>query len=225
MAALFADTFYFIALLDSSDARHPQAVAWARQKGVSFVTTEYVLVELGDAFHAPGQREEFAVFNDAVRADAKFRVLPASPGAVCGRAEPVSATPGQALATYRLHQLRGDEGTPSAGGVDGRRAFRAGGVHGFVAVTCSRRRCHGEGGCVLDGGVSFSSSRSGMARFQRQRIEDQEFIPKKFVGAELRETSGKTRILEAGCGWSESFSRGTAQVGKGVAIRLAARNA
>ena len=40
MAALFADTFYFIALLDSSDASHPQAVAWSRQKGVSFVTTE-----------------------------------------------------------------------------------------------------------------------------------------------------------------------------------------
>lgn len=79
MAALFADTFYFIALLDSSDASHPQAVAWARQKGVSFVTTEYVLLELGDAFHAPGQREEFAVFHDAVRADSKFRVLPAGP--------------------------------------------------------------------------------------------------------------------------------------------------
>ena len=37
------------------------------------------MVELGDAFHAPGQREEFAVFQDAVRADAKFRVLSASP--------------------------------------------------------------------------------------------------------------------------------------------------
>jgi len=46
----------------------------------SFVTTEYVLLELGDAFHAPGLREEFAVFHDALRADAKFRVLPASPG-------------------------------------------------------------------------------------------------------------------------------------------------
>ena len=79
MAALFADTFYFIALLDSSDTRHPQAVAWSRQPGASFVTTEYVLVELGDAFHAPGQREEFVVFQDAVRVDSKFRVWPASP--------------------------------------------------------------------------------------------------------------------------------------------------
>ena len=36
-------------------------------------------MELGDAFHAPGQREEFVVFQDAVRADSKFRVLPSSP--------------------------------------------------------------------------------------------------------------------------------------------------
>jgi predicted nucleic acid-binding protein len=79
MAVLFADTFYFIALLDASDASHPRAVAWSRQEGVSFLTTEYVLLELGDALHTPGQREEFVVFQDAVRADSKFRVLPSSP--------------------------------------------------------------------------------------------------------------------------------------------------
>jgi predicted nucleic acid-binding protein len=79
MAVLFADTFYFIALLDASDASHSRAVAWSRQAGVSFLTTEYVLLELGDAFHMPGLREEFVVFQDAVRADSKFRVLSASP--------------------------------------------------------------------------------------------------------------------------------------------------
>jgi uncharacterized protein len=78
MASIFADTFYFIALLDSSDVNHPQAVAWSRQPGVSFVTTEYVLVELGDAFHAPGQREEFVLFQDALRGDTKFRIWAAS---------------------------------------------------------------------------------------------------------------------------------------------------
>ena len=79
MATLFADTFYFIALLDSSDPSHTPSVAWSRQKGVSFLTTEYVLIELADAFHAPGQREEFVVFQDALRIDAKFRVLASNP--------------------------------------------------------------------------------------------------------------------------------------------------
>ena len=79
MAAVFADTFYFLALLDSSDPSHARAVARSRQKAVSFVTTDYVLVELGDAFHRPGQREEYAVFQDSLRADSKFRVLPGNP--------------------------------------------------------------------------------------------------------------------------------------------------
>lgn len=79
MPALFADTFYFIALLDASDARHLEAVAWSRHRGISFLTTEYVLLELGDAFHAPDQRDEFVVFQDAVRADSKFRVVPSNP--------------------------------------------------------------------------------------------------------------------------------------------------
>jgi hypothetical protein len=48
-------------------------------RGVSFVTTDYVLVELADAFHAPGLRDEFVAFQDAVRADSKFRVLPSCP--------------------------------------------------------------------------------------------------------------------------------------------------
>ena len=79
MAVLFADTFYFIPLLDAADPCHTRAVGWSRQKGFSFLTTEYVLIELGDAFNAPGQREEFSVFQDAVRADSKFRVLSSSP--------------------------------------------------------------------------------------------------------------------------------------------------
>jgi predicted nucleic acid-binding protein len=78
MAAVFADTFYFIALLDSADSSHAAAVGWSRQKSLYFLTTEYVLMELGDAFCAPGQREEFVIFQDAVRADSKFRVIPSS---------------------------------------------------------------------------------------------------------------------------------------------------
>lgn len=75
MATLFADTFYFIALLDSSDPSHAQAVAWSRQEGISFLTTEFVLIELADAFHAPMQRREFAIFQDALRDDPMWRIV------------------------------------------------------------------------------------------------------------------------------------------------------
>jgi hypothetical protein len=78
MAAVFADTFYFIALLDSADPSHAAAIGWSRQKSLTFLTTEYVLIELGDAFCAPGPRGEFAIFQDCVRADSRFRVVPSS---------------------------------------------------------------------------------------------------------------------------------------------------
>jgi len=77
MPLLFADTFYFIALLDSADAAHGKAIAWSRQEEVSFLTTEYVLIELGDAFHAVDQREEFVAFHEAIRSEPRFRIIPA----------------------------------------------------------------------------------------------------------------------------------------------------
>ena len=79
MAVIFADTYYFIALLDSTDPSHARAVAWSRQKTISFVSTDYVLVELGDAFHRPGEREEYAIFYESLRADPKFRIVSGSP--------------------------------------------------------------------------------------------------------------------------------------------------
>lgn len=78
MPAVFADTFYFIALLDSDDPSHARAVGWSRHKTLTFVTTEYVLMELGDAFCVPGLREEFIVFQDGLRAEARFSIVPSS---------------------------------------------------------------------------------------------------------------------------------------------------
>lgn len=79
MAAVFADTFFFIALLDSSDPHHTRAVAWSRSKSVTFVTTDYVLIELGDAFHQDDQRGDFVLFYEILRKDPKFRIVSASP--------------------------------------------------------------------------------------------------------------------------------------------------
>jgi predicted nucleic acid-binding protein len=46
--AVFADTFYFIALVSSRDARHKKAVEFSVQNRDSIITTEYVLTELAD---------------------------------------------------------------------------------------------------------------------------------------------------------------------------------
>jgi len=49
MSVVFADTFYFLALLNERDGAHHRAVAASRTPGLALVTTELVLVELADA--------------------------------------------------------------------------------------------------------------------------------------------------------------------------------
>ncbi|MBX7245210.1 MAG: hypothetical protein K1X53_06905 [Candidatus Sumerlaeaceae bacterium] len=45
----FADTFYFLALLNSKDRAHGPAVVLSRKSDLRIVTTEWVLTEVADA--------------------------------------------------------------------------------------------------------------------------------------------------------------------------------
>jgi predicted nucleic acid-binding protein len=76
MKAAFADTFYFLALLNERDAAHQRAVFASRTPGLILVTTEFVLLELADAMCKPGQRQEALALWDVVRTDPAFRVIP-----------------------------------------------------------------------------------------------------------------------------------------------------
>jgi len=78
MRAVFADTFFFHALLDRGDAMHARAIVEARHPQRQFVTTEAVLMELGDALHQPHQRGEFLAIVDMVRKHALWELVPSS---------------------------------------------------------------------------------------------------------------------------------------------------
>src|SRR5437773_292638 len=78
MRAVFADTFHSLALLDRRDPQHAAAIVESRVSGRRFVTTEHVLVELGDALHQPGSREEFASVVHLVKSDPAWKLVPAS---------------------------------------------------------------------------------------------------------------------------------------------------
>lgn len=82
MKAVFADTFYFLALLNARDAAHPKAVAASRTPGLCLLTTEFVLVELADALCRPGQREEVLALWNVVQTDPAFRLVAASGGLI-----------------------------------------------------------------------------------------------------------------------------------------------
>ena len=59
MNAVFADAAYFLALLNARDSLHSQAKAHVTHPPGPIVTTEWVLVEVGDALSAPPSRERF----------------------------------------------------------------------------------------------------------------------------------------------------------------------
>ena len=56
MKRLFADSFYFIALLNERDACHRRAAELSRESGAVIVTTRWVLAEVADALCAPAWR-------------------------------------------------------------------------------------------------------------------------------------------------------------------------
>jgi predicted nucleic acid-binding protein len=78
MKSAFADTFYFLALLNERDAAHKRAVAASRMDGLALTTTEFVLIELADALCKPQQRDEVLALCNVVETDPAFRLVRAS---------------------------------------------------------------------------------------------------------------------------------------------------
>ena len=59
MTPVFADSFYFLALLNEKDAAHQSALAFALGVGRPYVTTHWILTEVADACAHPSKREHF----------------------------------------------------------------------------------------------------------------------------------------------------------------------
>jgi len=77
MRTVFADTFYFLALLDSKEKEHEQAVCAARDPGLRIVTTEWVLAEFGDAYCRPGDRADFISLYHSLTKNPRVKIIPA----------------------------------------------------------------------------------------------------------------------------------------------------
>jgi hypothetical protein len=77
MKTAFADTFYFLALLDTREARHAQAVALSRDSQFHLVTTEWVLAEFGDAYSHPEDRGDFVALYRSLANHPRVKIVPA----------------------------------------------------------------------------------------------------------------------------------------------------
>ena len=75
MKALFADAFYFIALLSESDQAHERAAAFERGTD-RLVTTAWVLTEVADAMSARRDRAEFLGMLEGLRRSPHAVIVP-----------------------------------------------------------------------------------------------------------------------------------------------------
>lgn len=75
MSRVFADTFYFIALLSPDDDAHVEAVEYS-QLIDRLVTTEWVLLELADGLAATPARSCLAATHEALEADGLAEIVP-----------------------------------------------------------------------------------------------------------------------------------------------------
>jgi predicted nucleic acid-binding protein len=78
MKAVFADAFYFVALLNRADQHHSKAAAAARDLRNNLVTTEWVLAEVADALAASASRRLVTSFIRDLSQDPKVKIIPAT---------------------------------------------------------------------------------------------------------------------------------------------------
>jgi predicted nucleic acid-binding protein len=75
MSKVFADTFYFLALLNKNDEAHEKAVAYSANIN-KLVTTEWVLTELADGLASSRHRNMFLQTRQELLADGDVQVIP-----------------------------------------------------------------------------------------------------------------------------------------------------
>lgn len=78
MKRLFADTSYYLALLNPRDSWHQRACELSRQLDADIVVTDYVLLELGNAFSPIPLRQRLRPMIESIRSDSAIECVPAN---------------------------------------------------------------------------------------------------------------------------------------------------
>ena len=78
MTPVFADTSFFLALLGPADQYHDRAAAWSRVLRRALITTEYIVLEVGNSLSRGADRALFVEFIARLRGDPRTEVVPAA---------------------------------------------------------------------------------------------------------------------------------------------------
>lgn len=77
MTSVFADTSFYIGLLRRVDELHPRCIAFDGQYRGAFLTSEFVLIELGNWLAETAQRRVMGEFVRRLHSDPRTTILPA----------------------------------------------------------------------------------------------------------------------------------------------------
>jgi uncharacterized protein len=78
MTCVFADTFYFLAIINAKDFAHRKAVEFSASREVALLTTAWVLTELADGLSDSLHRYAFQHVVNGLRSDPEAIVVPPS---------------------------------------------------------------------------------------------------------------------------------------------------
>ncbi len=75
MTIYFADTFFYLALMNPRDAYHSQVADFAERDAIRIVTTQFVIMEIADALAGSGGRAAFQPLLGTLEQDRRTRVI------------------------------------------------------------------------------------------------------------------------------------------------------
>ncbi len=75
MKPVFADTFYYLALINPADTAHAGVLAFSRDSRVRLVTTAWVIMEIGDGLAPRPTRRLLRPLVETIRSDARTRFV------------------------------------------------------------------------------------------------------------------------------------------------------
>ena len=78
MKAVFADTSFYVALLNARDIAHQKAVQISQRIEWPVLLTDFIVLELGNALSGPDLRKLFTKLLADLRSDPAARIVPAS---------------------------------------------------------------------------------------------------------------------------------------------------
>jgi len=79
MKAVFADSFHFLALLNCKEALHERAMPEHCRAWPKMVTTDCIILEIGDALCNPRDHDDSLAFYELLQADRRFKIIQLSP--------------------------------------------------------------------------------------------------------------------------------------------------